>query len=229
MINHPFGKLTPFEQRRLGTAAALILWCALLLVARIGYSGTRTYAFLLWNLFLAGIPMAASLWLRRLDPTRRPVLRGSLFLVWLLFLPNAPYIVTDLLHLSHMRPVPLWFDVALLLSTGATGVLLGYLSVLDVHRVLEARFGWVRGWMAMIAALGMSGYGIYLGRFVRFNSWQVVTGPGALLRTILSHLLDPRGHPAAFGVTAIYGSGLVLGYVALRVLIRNEASSVGGS
>jgi uncharacterized membrane protein len=219
-------RLSSFERRRLGSAAALLAWCVLLVAARVVYSGRWTFVFLGWNLFLAAIPLAASLCLRRMDPRRWPVRRALLFVGWLLFLPNAPYIVTDLVHLEPRPPVPVWFDLAMLLSAAATGLIMGYLSLLDVHRVLEARFGWVRAWAATAASLIGCGYGIYLGRFLRFNSWEVLTGPGRLLRIVAHHLLSPWRYPAAVGVTLLYGTGLLLGYVALRVLIRNEAATV---
>jgi uncharacterized membrane protein len=218
--------LTGFERRRLGAAGALLIWCATLVAVRVVFSHHLTYVFLGWNLFLAAVPLGASLILRRLDPRRRPVTRAVLFVLWLLFLPNAPYVITDLIHLQHDPPVPLWFDLAMLLSAAGTGLILGYLSLLDVHRLLEARFGWVGGWAAVSSAVVASGYGIYLGRFLRYNSWEVLTGPGKLLGTIAAHLLSPWRYPAAVGVTLLYGSGLLLGYVALRVLIRNEAATV---
>jgi uncharacterized membrane protein len=212
-----------FEQRRLAAAGALLLWCALLMAARVVLTGRMAYAFLGWNLLLAAVPLAASLSLRRLDPASHPLPRALLFTVWLLFLPNAPYILTDLVHLRARPPVPIWFDLALLLSAAGTGLVLGYLSLLDVHRVLEERFGWLRGWAATAVTLVASAYGIYLGRFLRFNSWEVVTGPGELIRTVARHALSPWRYPAAVGVTLLYGSGLLLGYAAFRALIRNES------
>ena len=222
----PRWSLTRSEARRFGALGALLLWCALLLAARVAWSGTLFFAFLCWNLFLAAVPLAASTLLRRLDGTGGPVARAMCFVAWLLFLPNAPYIVTDLVHLAPRPPVPLWYDVALLLSCAGTGLLLAYVSVLDVHAVLDRRFGRRLGWGAIVGSLVLSGYGIYLGRFVRLNSWEVVTDPAGIVRTVAGHVLDPLGHPRAVGVTLVYGLGLALGYAVVRALVLGERAAL---
>jgi uncharacterized membrane protein len=149
---------------------------------------------------------------------QRPVWAGIFFCLWLLFLPNAPYILTDLIHLAPRPHVPLWFILALLLSCAGTGAMLGYLSILDVHAVVEEKFSKTTGWAVAISSLLLCAFGIYLGRFLRWNSWDALANPLQLLRSIVRQFIDPSVHPHPLGVTVVFGLGLILGYLALRVV-----------
>ena len=115
--------------KRIAVFAVLLGWCAALLALRIARSNSYYFFFLVWNLFLAAIPFAASLVFEFLDRHRslRPLrpLQWACFAVWILFLPNAPYILTDFIHLKHRPPIPLWYDVLVLFSSAGTGLLLG--------------------------------------------------------------------------------------------------------
>lgn len=194
---------------------ALVCWCAALLVLRFVRWHTLAYPFLAWNLILAVVPAVAAL---LLAGTANRFARVILFLVWLAFLPNAPYIVTDFVHLNPRPPVPLWYDIALLVSFAETGLLLAYSSVSDVHRVLQDRFGAVTGWTIALGSLVLSGFGIYLGRFLRWNSWDPLANPGRLAGAIAQRGINPLDHPRTIAVTAIYGVGLALGYIGLRLI-----------
>jgi len=130
--------------KRLLTFSALLAWCAALLALRSAYARNGTFLFLLWNLFLAAIPFVAAEGFAR---ARWATARWPAFVVWLLFLPNAPYIVTDFIHLKARPPVPLWYDVLLLISCAGTGLLLGYGSVMVVQRAIARRWGVRAGWL----------------------------------------------------------------------------------
>ncbi|HEX6101015.1 MAG TPA: DUF1361 domain-containing protein [Thermoanaerobaculia bacterium] len=206
--------------KRILAFTALLAWCGVLLALRASRAHNTTYFFLVWNLFLAAVPFAAALLFER----AKGLITGAItFVVWLVFLPNAPYILTDFIHLRPRPPVPLWFDVLLLLSAAGTGLLLGYGSVMIVQRVIERRRGTRTGWLVATVALFLSAFGIYLGRFVRFNSWEVVTDPMPLFADISYRLLNPAQHPRTFAVTALYGFALLLGYVALHVVSEDRA------
>jgi uncharacterized membrane protein len=205
--------------KRILAFSILLAWCGDLLALRAWYANNSVYFFLVWNLFLAAIPFAAALLFER----TKGFLAGTLSLVvWLLFLPNAPYLVTDFIHLRARPPVPVWFDILLLLSAAGTGLLLGYGSVMVVQRVVARRRGAVTGWVLATLALFLSAFGIYLGRFVRFNSWEVVTDPVPLFSDIAYRLMNPLEHPRTFAVTALYGLALLLGYVALHVVAEER-------
>ena len=210
-------KFPPAKQRIL-VVAALLLWSVSLVSFRIykvhdggGYS-------LLWNLFLAALPLAWSSIFGSAVARKRWIWAGLSFVLWILFLPNAPYLLTDLIHLRAEVDVPLWYILAMLLSCAATGTLIGYISLMDVHAAIERRFGFAAGWTLAIASLLGCGFGIYLGRFLRWNSWDALTHPLLFAHTVVRHFVNAHAQPRPLAVTLVYGGGLIVGYIALRVL-----------
>ena len=205
----------------------LLSWCAALLLFRFARSGSLALGFLAWNLFLAAIPaVAAWFFARAMAKGTSLIEKLGWFVIWLVFLPNAPYIITDFVHLSTHPRIPFWYDTALLVSCARTGLLLGYTSIADVQFVIARRFSPLAGWMLVAAAVLLSGFGIYLGRFLRWNSWDTVTSPRQLSLAITERVMNPLSNPQTFGVTIVYGVGLFLGYVALRFW---QPATVGGS
>ena len=189
-----------------------------LLAVRIGRTHSWAQTWLAWNLILAWVPYLASLWalsahLRRPHRPWLLIVPGAL---WLIFLPNAPYIVTDFMHLRPRPLVPLWYDVAILASCAGTGLLLAYSSLADVQSVMARKFSQHVGWLLAAAALVLSGFGIYLGRVLRWNSWDAVSSPLQLAADVADRALNPLAHPQTIGVTIVYGIALLLGYAAFR-------------
>jgi uncharacterized membrane protein len=211
-------------QRRLAVLAALG-GLSLLFVAMIGvreaYSGETVYRYLVWNLFLAWIPLVFALVVY--DGVRRGV--GALPLIaagalWLLFFPNAPYLVTDLKYLGEFDGAPLWYDVVLL-STGAwAGLALGFISLYLMHAVAFRLWGALNAWLAVAAALVLSSFGIFLGRFERWNSWDVFTNPGPRARQLLEGLANPLDYPKALAVTAVFTAFLGSTYLVFYAFAR---------
>jgi len=198
----------------------LVGWFGSLLLLRARLTGHVEGIFLLYNLFLAGIPLATALLLEVAQESRfNAGLQLILWPIWLAFLPNAPYVITDLVHLRPRPPVPLWFDVVLLGSAAAAGLWLGYLAVSVAQRVVARSLGPAAGWFVASTGLLLSGVGIYLGRFLRWNSWDLLFNPRPIAAHFLGWLLNPRAALPAIAVVVIYGGGLLLGYLALRVLL----------
>jgi uncharacterized membrane protein len=200
----------------LGLAVASIL-CGAMAIARALYSGGGAYVFLGWNLVLAWVPLGLSLALTRRPPAAR-LARWLLAGLWLVFFPNAPYIVTDLMHLRPRSPVPLWFDAVMVFNFALTGLCLAFMSLFLVHRVVERRRGPVVGWLFVAAVSCLTGFGVYLGRFQRWNSWDLVTRPGALLADVGGRVLDPFSHPRTFGLTAMVAAMFGASYLVLFAL-----------
>ena len=218
-----------FSRRELGRRFLLFLllgsWCAVMLLARVIYSHSLTYSFLAWNLFLAALPLAMGTCFAWSYARRLPVLlQAGFFTLWLAFFPNAPYILTDFIHLRERLPVPLWFDIALLASFAGTGLFFGYASLAELEAVIAQKFSTLAGWALALGVLLLSGFGIYLGRFLRWNSWDALANPFGLFADIAQRILHPLSHPRTAAVTIIYGVLLCLGYVALK-LIRPGALS----
>jgi uncharacterized membrane protein len=214
----------------LGVLAATLLLCAgacaTLLVARAVVSGWVAYAFLGWNLFLAGLPFAFALLAGVLHEMARPGIARSvgvaaLLGLWLLFFPNAPYMVTDLAHLT--RPIataPRWFDAILFGAFVATGVTSGFASLLLVHGLVSRRLGGVAAWSVMAVGSLLGGFGIYLGRFVRLNSWDIWARPKHLAGVVLAPLREPALHQRTVVATVLYGGFILLGYVLIVALLH---------
>jgi uncharacterized membrane protein len=188
-----------------------------LFAARVYRSYTRTYAFLLWNLFLAWIPYLSSLWadyLHQRYPRRWWYLVAP-GLLWLVFFPNAPYIVTDFWHLQERTPVPMWYDIGLLSVFAWTGLFLAVFSLHTIQRLVRSYLGSVLSWVFVMVALGLGGLGIYLGRFLRWNSWDLLLRPGDVLGDVVALLTHPWHHVRAFGVTFLFAAILSVCYLTL--------------
>ena len=209
--------------------AVLSLAAAGLLVVRMDRVGKPAFSFLPWNLFLAWIPFVLAVGVAAVHARGGPrALLWLLGLGWLVFLPNAPYILTDFIHLGRVGGAPLWFDAALIGTFAGTGLALGLASLLVVHHVVEARAGRVIGWVVAVSSLVLSAVGVYLGRFPRFNSWDVIADPYSLLAVVRQRLADPLGNPflLRFGVVM---SVLLLGaYLVTWVVGRGVLGPVGG-
>jgi len=211
----------PFSPARLSLLFLLAVSVGLsllLIVGRVLLTGKLTFLFLAWNLFLALIPFGLSTLLGVANKPLQARLLLPVGAAWLLFFPNAPYILTDLFHLDARPGVPLWYDLALILSCAWNGLMLAYASLLDMQRLVQLRFGTAASWVFASAALLLSSFGIYLGRYLRFNSWDVVTNPLTLFYDIVSRLLHPFSYPGTWGVTVVFGVFLLLGYGTVRLL-----------
>jgi uncharacterized membrane protein len=207
----------------LGVASALCL--ALELVREHRY-GAYDFRFLIWNLILAWIPLLLALLVYdRYRRGRSLLVLAPALLLWLLFLPNAPYIVTDFVHLSAGSPAPLWLDGVEVSAFAWTGMLLGFVSLYLVHAVARHRLGAVPSWVGVLCVLALVSVGVYLGRVKRWNSWDLLTQPGARLAQLHAHLGDPASLTRAVGVSLAVTCLLAAAYLVFYVLmaVRLEA------
>lgn len=201
----------------------LTAWCVALFALRVLWSGQLTGAWLLANLVLAVVPLGAALWFRRSLAGGRLLLPAAAFATWLVFLPNAPYLVTDLMHLRTRPPIPLWFDVVCIAAFAGTGVLLGFTSLGLVQDAVGRRFGARAGRLVAAASLQLAALGVYFGRVLRWNSWEVATGPRRLVDDLLVLARDRGALLEAGAMTGVYGVTLSLAYVALCSLADRPA------
>ena len=209
----------------LGIFSLTTLLCLLLVGFRVHVTDRVTFVFLVWNLFLALIPyLVSTLLVVYHERIRHTALLMLPLMVWLCFFPNAPYILTDLFHLKQRPGVPYWYDLALILFFAWNGLMVGYASLFDIQMVLSQRFNTVVGWLVALASLTLAGFGIYLGRYLRWNSWDVVSSPEELMHDISVRITDPMAHPHTYGVTLVFSAFLVLGYVLLFQFSRVYSS-----
>jgi uncharacterized membrane protein len=206
-----------FSDRRLAALAALALlslFSAATVVVRVAYTGSPRHLGIVWNLALAWIPVVLALVVY--DRSRAGAPRLTLVTIgglWLLFLPNAPYLVTDLKHIEAGAGVPVWYDVVLLASAAWAGLVLGFLSLYLMQAVVRRFAGATIAWIFVGAALVLSSLGIYIGRFLRLNSWDVFVQPGSLLADVGRGLINPLDYPRPLAVTALFTSFLLAGYL----------------
>jgi len=179
------------------TGVSVLLW-----IIRFIKSDTSVYASLNFNLFLAWIPAVFAL------IAYNVYRKGSCFgaaialfcaAVWLLFFPNAPYLITDLVHLRpRVEEMPYWFDQILYMAFAFSGCYLGMVSLILMQSLVRRSLGTIVSWLFALASLVAAGFGIYIGRFLRFNSWDLLVNPLPLLREIFDWFRHPKSNSDAF-------------------------------
>jgi uncharacterized membrane protein len=189
------------------------VWCVVLIAARHHAFGPAGFRYLLWNLWLAWLPLLFALLLyvayRRRHTTAELLAIGA---AWLVFLPNAPYMLTDFVHLGDSHRL---IDSLILASFAFTALALGFASLLLVQIVVTRKAGAWIGWLVAFGALFLASFGVYLGRVLRFNSWDVVTRPRLVAWTIWQGIDDPFAHAHILLFVVAGGSFLALAYVGL--------------
>jgi uncharacterized membrane protein len=197
-------------------AAASALSLAALLV-EIHQTGNSFYRFLVWNLFLAWIPVAAALVCRGLARRRIHGFAAGAGVIWLLFFPNAPYMLTDYTHIGEAPgPSPLWWDALMLSSFVWTALMLGFFSLYLMQDVWRARIGRFGSWLLAVLALGLGSFGVYLGRFVRLNSWDALLHPRGVAHIIAVQLENPLHQPRLIGVLGLLTAFMLIAYATVR-------------
>jgi uncharacterized membrane protein len=186
--------------------------CVATVEIRTHETGDSYYRFLVWNLTLAWVPLGfaiAAYWRAR----RRVDLGVAVLLVpWLLFFPNAPYLLTDFIHLGE-GPAPLWYDALMLSAFAWTSLLLGYASLYLVQMILRRAAGRTVAWLGVLGALGLASLGVYVGRFIGFNSWDALLHPVHVAEVIQDQLTAVPGRMAE-ALLALTGF-LLVGYLAV--------------
>jgi uncharacterized membrane protein len=186
-----------------------------LLAFRFFYSGSLMYLFFVWNLFLASIPLLASTFLIK---AKKKYMKWVLFTGWLLFFPNALYIITDLVHLKQRYPIPLWFDIILVFSAAGNGLILAYTSLQQVELFLKTKLNQQKTNIILFGCLFLSSFGVYIGRFLRWNSWDVFLNPFGLILEIAQHVINPFQHSRTWGMTILLTGFFSIFYFTIKKL-----------
>jgi uncharacterized membrane protein len=216
-----------FKHPLLKLLCAFSILCIIMVVLRMAYSESFRYLWLIWNLFLAWIPLFFVLVFRKNERIRKSTLRSSaLLLSWLLFFPNAPYVLTDLVHLLQSTDIPFWYDLILILSFAWTSLLTGFISLIEIQNFFTEKTNKFIGWCFAYMALIFGSFGVYLGRYGRYNSWDVITHPLDLSRDILGMFLNPLDNTRMIGMTFFFSCFLILCYMTLLALIDSKVHSL---
>ena len=197
-----------------------------LLCARILTLDSIRYVFLLWNLFLAYIPYMITTWLVNTPGYRNKWKLTIVIGTWLLFIPNSFYILTDLFHLDEKTSAPKWFDLLLLLSFAWNGLLLGITSLGHMERIVQRISGKSVSWVIVFTVMWLNAFGIYIGRFLRYNSWDVIAQPFSLFREMIEILFHPMRNRMEWGMICCYAVFMSLLYVTIRKMAENFNTSI---
>ncbi|UAY51674.1 DUF1361 domain-containing protein [Ferruginibacter albus] len=193
---------------------AFIAFAGCLIGARIFYSDSMMYIFLLWNLFLAWIPFQLSKLLAGEKDIK--IFSAALFIGWLLFFPNSLYIVTDLMHLKLETKVPVWYDALLILSAAIAGLILAFASLYKVEIFLRQFVKQRYADAIILMCLFLGAFGVYLGRFQRWNSWNVTNHPRGLLISVVKLFVFPFNYFHAWAFTFVFAGFVFLLFIPVK-------------
>lgn len=182
--------------------AGWFLFIGLLIACRMYITRELLFIFLVWNLFLAWIPFYVSALLQHFKQKRR--VSYLLLITWLLFFPNSLYLITDLIHVGRGSDFPRWFDAILIFSAAVLGLLMAFISLYRVEQFLQTKTKQHVVHALMIVILFLGSFGVYLGRFLRWNSWDVLHQPHRLFVSIGERILYPVEYWYAWGITAMF-------------------------
>lgn len=201
-----------------------------LYICRVLGGGTFRYWYLVWNLVLAWIPLFFSYMLVRwLKKGRWLSVKGlALTALWLGFLPNSFYLVTDFIHLAPTGEVGLLFDAVMIMTFAWTGLLLGFISVYMIHSELQKRVRTRLSVLLIALVFILSSFAIYLGRFLTWNTWDIIINPAGILFDISDRVIRPVSYPSTFTTTTLFSVVLIVLYYTVYKLvaaIKNSAKN----
>jgi len=201
----------------------LSLYCLILTIARALYTGSDLFLFLNWNLFLAFVPWFISTAIILYPKLRKnKFILFGLFAIWVAFFPNAPYILTDLFHIKWSTVAPIWFDTVMILSFAWTALCFGFLSLIDIDNILTEKLNSAISKITITVLLFAAGFGVYIGRYLRWNSWDLVNEPGGIIYDIGERVLFPLAHPGTWGMTLLMGLLLNIMFWTITMSFQNK-------
>jgi uncharacterized membrane protein len=224
------------HHRQLAVIGSLVFatgLCLALLFLRLLYTRSFSYATFGWNLFLAWMPLVCALAAYNVykQPSRLSwLVVAGCTAVWLVFFPNAPYLVTDIAHLAPAPGMPFWYDLIMVSAFAWTGLFLGLVSLYLMQALIRQAAGGPASWLFALGVSGLSGFGIYLGRFLRWNSWDLLINPLSLLADVAERLRHPFAHYQTFIFSALFSLFFVSAYLMLAAMmqLRQEPAAVRG-
>jgi uncharacterized membrane protein len=198
------------------------LFSCIMVSVRIFMTGHWTYLFLVWNLFLAIVPYVITEWLSFNNSVAKNKLKlSALLLVWLLFIPNSFYILTDLFHLDNFDTAPKWFDLLLIFSFAWNGIILGILSIRKVEMMLEKTTGRKFSLLIVFMVMFLNAFGIYIGRYLRFNSWDIIAQPFTLFGEMFNVVFHPLQNKMEWGMITVYAVFMTMLYITIQKTNEN--------
>ncbi|RYY15263.1 MAG: DUF1361 domain-containing protein [Chitinophagaceae bacterium] len=198
-----------------------ILFSLSLVIFRIWYTRELTFMFMPWNLFLAYLPyQLLKIYTPSVKDLKSRMVFSAVFVAWLLLIPNAFYMITDLFHLFQRENIPLWFDLVLLMSFAWNGMILGFLSVRQMEKNLLTIMPAMQEGLFAGGIMFLNSFGVYLGRYLRFNSWDIISNPFSLAKDIVLLIIHPMENRAAWAMIMAFTIMMMIIYKMLKKLSR---------
>ena len=192
-----------------------------LVMARIMYTGKFTFIWLIWNLVLAWIPYVISSWFQKRPAVQEHRLKfAAVSLIWLLFIPNSFSILTDLFHLGKSTNLPNWFHCTLTIAFASNGLLLGVLSVRQMEKIMQPHLRGKHELLFIYPIMWLNALGVYIGRYPRFNSWDIITNPFALIAYLIKLICHPIQWMYAWGMVACFSIFMTFVYLTIKRLSK---------
>ncbi len=195
----------------------MTLFCFTISITRYIITDSKLFLFLNWNLFLAIIPWLISSLIIYKELNKKIYIIALIF-SWLLFSPNSPYILTDLFHLRRISKVPIWFDLAVILSFAWTGLMYGFISLMNIEILLKRYLSNKTIVAITFLFFFLASFGVYLGRYSRWNSWDIVRNPLGLSSDIIDQFANPFYHYKTWGMTIMIGLLLNMIYFSIKLM-----------
>lgn len=192
-----------------------LLCTVLLIIIRIVYTGNWRFASLVWNMFLAFLPFVFSIALLKKANSAKWI-QYLLLACWLVFFPNAPYIITDFVHLDYTPPAPFWYDLVIIFWAAWNGLIVGFVSLLNIEKFLLTKFSRKQVNIMVYISLVLCAFGVYAGRYLRWNSWDVVANPHEIYRDVKSIALNPEDNMRTWGVTFLFSALMIVCYYTIK-------------
>jgi len=201
--------------------AYISLLAIIMLIIRMFFIRDYVFSFIAWNLFLAWIPLLLAYYLYFFTIKRGTYLQAIIFILWLIFLPNAPYLLTDFIHLSTWYRVPLWYDMILFFTFAWIGLSLGAISLFLVEKFLKKSTPARMTAILINFIIILSGFGIYFGRFMRWNSWDIFLHPILVMGDLANAILTPKIFFDVLGFTITWSLFIMGSYYFFKKLLAN--------
>jgi uncharacterized membrane protein len=219
--------LNEAEKRFTQSVSLLTGLCLAFLLGRYLISGTGRFWFIPGNLALAWLGLIFGwLFAKQLGQKRWKSWHTiSLGVLWLVFLPNTWYVLTDFVHVTSTGEISELYDIVTMSLLVIIGFILGFTSLYLVHKQLLKRFSELKSILLVLAVVLIASFGIYLGRDLRWNTWDVVSNPSGIILNVSDRLIDPFGHPRAINVTSLFFVLISGIYLSVWLFLRPAPSS----
>lgn len=197
-------ELSRLQKKFVWSLALISALCLFLFVFRIVASESFRYGFIPWNLGL--VWLAFGLGLLAAERLKKPIGPGTwlILILWLGFLPNSWYVLTDFVHIYPTGEISQLYDIVLIATLTIVGFCAGFASLMAVHSQLVKKLSKRTAGLVVGGVLLLCSFGIYLGRDLRWNTWDVVRDPAGLILDLSDRIVDPLGHPRFITITGLF-------------------------